>query len=366
MQNTITCPHCKKDFGLSDTLIHRFKEEADLRSKEENERKIKEAQEKTRKELEEKEKKRDQEFKERELLLEKNARKLEEEKKKNKEIEESYEKRRKEDEGRIREEVSKKSAEDHRLEKLQYEKKFGDMQKALEEAQRKGRRGSSELQGEVLELDLEEQLKTHFPVDEFLPVPKGVEGGDIWQKVIDKNGKLAGSILWETKRTKAWSPSWLPKLREDGRKIGASECILISDVLPSDIKSFHRKDNVWISNYEYAIHTARTLRFLVLSIAVAKSAVNHNDNELKAIRDYIISDAFRHKFESHQESVNALREGLTADKRATEIRWKKQEVQIDRLDRNSSQMYGELQGIIGDELPDIKTPDLLEEGKAEE
>ncbi len=343
MNTTITCIHCGKDIKLSDALSHELTEERE---------KIKKATEQeTRKRLQE-------EFENKEKVRDKE---IEEEKRKNKNLIEGLEKRKKEDEDKVREETAKAAAEKHRLEKMEWEKQKADQQKLIEELERKGKQGSQQLQGEVLELDLEKQLKIQFPQDEFLPVPKGVEGGDIWQKVSDKNGKLAGSILWETKRTKAWSPSWLPKLREDARKIGATECILISEALPSDVKSFHRKENVWISNYEYALHTARTIRFLILSIAAAKSAAGHNDDELRAIRDYITSDTFRHKFESHQESVKALKDDLTAEKRAAEIRWKKREIQIDRLDRNSSQMYVELQGIIGDKLPDIKTPDLLEE-----
>lgn len=227
--------------------------------------------------------------------------------------------------------------------------------------ERKSKQGSQQLQGEVLELDLEEQLRVQFPTDEFVPVPKGVEGADIWQKVADKQGKEFGSILWETKRTKAWSPSWLPKLREDARKVGATECIIVTNVLPNDVKYYHRKDNVWISNYEFAIQTARMIRFLIISVSSAKAGMSHNDEELNRIRQYITSDAFRHKFESHQESVNALREDLRSEMRTTEARWKKRSAQIERLDRNTSQMYGELQGIVP-ELEDLEPP-ALESGK---
>lgn len=349
MNTTIKCIHCGLEFKPSDAIAHELDEE--------KERILKTVEEDARKKFEEENAVREKERnKELELAVQKN-----------KELAESLasaEKKRKEEEERIREETvektSKEISEKHRLEKLEFEKKIGDMQKALEEAQRKGRQGSQQLQGEVLELDFEAQLKNQFPQDEFLPVPKGVEGGDIWQRVVDKNGNTAGSIIWETKRTKAWSPSWLPKLREDGRKIGASECILISEVLPQDVKSFSRKDNVWISNYEYALHTARTIRFFILSVAAAKSGAAHNDEELRAIRNYITSDAFRHKFESHQEAVKALKDDLSAEKRASEIRWKKRETQIDRLDRNSSQMYGELQGIVP-ELEDIE-PLTLDSG----
>lgn len=364
MQNTFLCPHCNKEIELSEALVHRFKEEANLQSKEENEKRIKEAQEKIRKELEEKERKKDQEFKEKELLLEANARKLEEERKKNIELEESFEKRRKEDQEKIREETSKEEAEKHRLEKLEWEKQKADMQKAIEEAHRKGKQGSQQLQGEVLELDFEEQLKQQFPHDEFLPIPKGVEGGDIWQKIRDEHGTEIGSIIWETKRTKAFAKSFLPKLRSDMRGINANEAILVTQTLPNDVKSFNRIENVWVTNYEYAIQVARMVRFLIMKVTATKlAATSHEDAELQKIRDFIISDSFRHKIEMHNDAVKQLREDHYSEMRTTQTRWRKREQQINALDTSVNQLYGDLQGIMGDSLPDLKSSNLLEEGE---
>ena len=336
MNSTIRCTHCGKDIQLTDALAHELAEETERIKKTVGE----ETRKKVRDEFEEKDKAQKLE--------------LEEEKKKHRELIETFEKKKKEDEEKIREQTSKEASEKYRLEKLEFEKKINDMQKALEEAQRKGKQGSQQLQGEVLELDLEGQLKNQFPFDEFLPVPKGVEGADIWQNVRDERGNAAGSILWETKRTKNFDKKWLPKLREDTRRVNASECILVTEVLPNDVKGFHRTDGVWVTSYEYAIRIARTVRFIILKVSAARASASHEDHEIKRIYEYITSEAFRHKFEAHFEGVKALRDDLTAEKRLTEIRWKKREAHIDRIDRSASQMYGELQGI-APELSDIKS-----------
>src|SRR3990167_2676707 len=169
MDNVIKCIHCGRDIKISDALAHELAEET--------ERIKKTVEEETRKkvlgEFEEKDKAQKLE--------------LEEEKKKNREIIEAFEKKKKEDEEKIREQSEKVASEKHRLEKLEFEKKINDMQKALEEAQRKGKQGSQQLQGEVLELDLEGQLKTQFPLDEFKPVPTGTRGGDIIQEIRNKH-----------------------------------------------------------------------------------------------------------------------------------------------------------------------------------
>lgn len=343
MKNTIKCIHCGREIELSDALAHELAEET--------ERIRKTTEDETRKRLTEEFAKREKERK-----LE-----LEDEKKKNRELIEAFEKKKKEDEEKVREQSLKESSEKYRLEKLEWEKQKADMQKALEDAQRKAKQGSQQLQGEVLELDLEGQLKNQFPLDEFLPIPKGVEGADIWQNVRDERGNIAGSILWETKRTKNFDKKWLAKLREDTRRVNASECILVTEVLPPDVKSFHRIDGVWVSGYEYALHIARTVRFLLFKIAVTKNSVSHEDEELRTIYNYITSDSFRHKIEAHNEAVKTLRDDLFSEIRTTQTRWKKRETQIARLDSSISQLYGELQGIIP-ELEDIKS---LPEGTEE-
>lgn len=299
--NTVTCPHCKKQVEISEAIVHEL--QAQVREEE------------------------------------------------RKNLKAEFEKNKAQEQAKIKEEAIKQVSEAARLEKLEFQKKISDMQKALEEAQRKGKQGSQQLQGEVLELDLEQKLIATFPNDEFLPVPKGVEGGDIWQKIKYKD-RIVGSILWETKRTKAWSNSWIIKLKDDAAKISASESIIVSEVLPENMKNFDRKDGVWITTYEHAIGICRYVRFLITSIYSIKLSANQTDQEWEKIRNYMLSDSFKHRMQAHFDGIQALREGFDAEKRATILRWKKQESQIEKLDTNTINFYGELKAIVS-ELPEI-------------
>jgi len=76
------------------------------------------------------------------------------------------------------------------------------MQKIIEELKEKSERGSQQLQGEVQELELEDFLKSNFPLDNIQPVPKGKRGADVIQIVINSQGKECGSIIWESKELK--------------------------------------------------------------------------------------------------------------------------------------------------------------------
>lgn len=363
--DSFICPHCKKTVEISDALKHQIKEQVLEGQKEERENWEKEIQIRLEKKIKEEfefekknavnelleAKERNKQLQEQLLELNKTMRdlrdqnerkELENEKKLNEQIE------------KIKEEATKTASEKARLKELELEKKLTDTQKALEDAQRKSQQGSQQLQGEVMELDLEQKLKSTFVFDEFCPIPKGIEGADIWQKVKNKHGQIAGSIVWEIKRTKAFSQGWLAKLREDARKINASICILVTEVMPDGVKHFERQSGVWICSQEYAVLLANVLRDSLLQVAIAKSAASHKDDKLQEIYDYIVSEAFRHKMEAHFESVQSLKDDLDIEKRSTERMWKKREIQIQRLDKSMSQMFGELQGIAGPALPSIK------------
>ncbi|HUD04534.1 MAG TPA: DUF2130 domain-containing protein, partial [Patescibacteria group bacterium] len=316
--NDIKCPHCGKLVHVDEVLRHQLektilKEESE-KQKEELE-KVRLAVEKSSEEKLEKERKAFQE----KLLKEQEER-------------ERFEKK-------ISEEASRKAAEEQRLKIREKDLQLDEIRRVNEDLKRKLEQGSQQRQGEVLELDLEEQLRAKFTNDEFVPIPKGVEGADIWQKV-KFQGKIVGSILWETKRTKAWSNGWIAKLKDDAGKISASESIIVSQVMPEGSASFDRKDGIWITTYEHAIGICRYVRFLITTVSSIKSSTSQTDEDWGQIRDYMLSDSFKHRMQAHFDGVKALRDGLDAEKRATLLRWKKQESQIEKLDTNTTNFYG--------------------------
>lgn len=220
--------------------------------------------------------------------------------------------------------------------------------------QQKTKQGSQQLQGEVLELDLEKQLRSNFPDDEILPVPKGVRGADVLQKVRNRAGKEAGTIIWEAKRAR-WNSLWISKLKEDLRTSAASEAILIVEELPEKLKNSGLVEGIWIASYQDALTLATTIRLLLMKVAAAKSAAENKDEKLEDLYRYITSDSFRHKIESQIESFIQLKSELDTEKRSMERIWSKREMQIARLERNTASLFGDLQGITGPALPSIKT-----------
>ena len=114
-------------------------------------------------------------------------------------------------------EVIKKEQEKNALKFREYDKQLKDQKDLIEEMKRKSEQGSMQMQGEVLELALEDILKSLYPFDLIEPVMKGFKGADVIQSVMNPFQQVCGKIIYESKRTKAFSDNWIEKLKEDQR-----------------------------------------------------------------------------------------------------------------------------------------------------
>ncbi|MCC6371949.1 MAG: DUF2130 domain-containing protein, partial [Bacteroidia bacterium] len=122
-----------------------------------------------------------------------------------------------EERGVISEVIKKQEQERTAMAFREYEKKLDDQKKLIEEMQRKAEQGSMQLQGEVQELALEELLRSAYPFDTIEEVAKGTRGADCMQHVKNNLGQACGKIIYESKRTKAFTNEWIEKLKMDMR-----------------------------------------------------------------------------------------------------------------------------------------------------
>ncbi len=359
--NTIICKHCGKEIEITEALLHqvedKVKKEVSKDLEKEIEKARSEAEEKAKSEFAKKNseeienlKKQNEQFRQQELKLLEEKKKLEE---KEKAMELENARKLDEERKRIEEKAVKDYEESQRMKDKEKDMQIENLKRMLEEANRKASGVSQQVQGEVLELDLEEQLKNAFPTDSIEPVAKGVRGGDIVQVVKNSMGKIAGTILWETKRAK-WTPSWLPKLREDARKVSASSSILVSEDLPKEITSFGFVDQVLVASYQYAVSLAVIVRRGIMQTAAAKSAAESKDETLEMVYQYLQSDAFRHRIEGYVESISLMRTDLDSERRSMERIWKRREMQIMKAELSISKLSGELEGIMGSSFPTVK------------
>jgi len=234
------------------------------------------------------------------------------------------------------------------------EQTIASMQKQIEELKRKAEQGSQQLQGEVQEIALEELLRTKFPLDEIAPVPKGEFGGDALQTVHGPGGEPCGTILWESKRTKAWSENWLPKLREDQRAAKADIAVIVSQALPKSVESFHCVDHVWVTHPRLALPVAMMLRQSLIDVARVRQSSEGVQTKAELVYQYLTGPRFRQRIQGIIEAFETLQKDLDAERKVITRQWAKREAQIERVMQGTIGMYGDLQGIAGQGLREIE------------
>ena len=215
-----------------------------------------------------------------------------------------------------------------------------------------------ETQGEVLEQDFEAQLRSFFVYDDIQPVPKGIRGADLIQTVRSPLGAGCGVLLWEAKNTKAWNAQWIPKLKEDMIEIRAAIAILVTVVLPDGVGRFGLVDGVWVSDPLSAIPLAAALRQQLLVVDRERQSSVGKNEKMELLYQYLAGTEFKQKIEGIVEAFTTMQEQLNTERRAMERQWKQRGKQIERVVKNTVGLYGDMQGIIGGQIPTIPALEL--------
>jgi len=399
MSDSIICPNCKQNIPLTEAITHqideKYKEEiANLKMQSENERqkliayskkRIEEEKVKTAKEVEVELKKKieeqmelkikdteneskelkDQKNKLQDQLLEltKGMRKLQDENRL-KEIE--MQKTFALEQEKLRNEEHVRIEEEFKLKLREKDKKLEDVVKSNEDLRRKLEQGSQQMQGEVLELEIEELLKKEFPFDEIKEVPKGVTGADIIQIVNSRQGRRCGAILWETKRTKNWSNQWIIKLRNDQRVVKAEIAVLVSEVVPEFISHFGQHEGIWISGFKYITSLAYALRTQLIEVSTAKASLDGQKGKMETLFQYVNSVEFTHRVEAILESFSNMQEEIEKERRWFAQKWAREDKNLRKVFDNTMGMSGDLESITGKSVLKLKEVEMLPGGSDDE
>ncbi|NPC59307.1 DUF2130 domain-containing protein [Caenimonas soli] len=254
---------------------------------------------------------------------------------------------------------AKREAEDGmRLKVAEKDQAIASMQQKIEELKQKAEQGSQQLQGEVLELELEQLLRAKFPFDLIEPVPKGEFGGDALHRINSPSGTACGTILWESKRTRNWSDAWLVKLREDQRSAKAEVCVLVSQTLPKGIETFDLMDGVWITSPRTAIPVAMMLRQGLVDITQTRALSVGQLTKAEMVYQYLTGPRFKQRIEAIVEAFSVMQEDLDRERKVIMKQWAKRQEQIERVMGATVGMYGDLQGIAGKSLHEIEGLEL--------
>ena len=232
------------------------------------------------------------------------------------------------------------------------------MKRQIEALKQKSEQGSMQTQGEAAEIVLEDTLGAAFPIDGFVPVAKGVSGADVRQDVTGPNG-VAGSILWESKRTKNWTAGWLAKLRDDQRASGCEVAVITSHALPEGVDSFGIVDGIWVCAPRFAVPLATSLRQALIDVAGAKGRAMGQETKMEMVYDYLTGTQFKQRVDAIVERFEDMQDNLRKERVFIEKQWALRAKQIDLVIASTVGMHGDLQGIAGRAMPEIESVEAL-------
>ena len=254
-------------------------------------------------------------------------------------------------------EIRKSVESQSNLKISEYQKVIEQLNNQLKEAQRKAEQGSTQLQGEVQELAIEEWLKDEFPFDSIEEIKKGERGADCLQTVNDGNQFNCGTIYYESKRTKNFQPSWIEKFKADIRSKNADIGVLVTQAMPSDMDHLGLRHGVWICSFDEFKGLATALRISIIQRSTAIITQENKGEKMGMLYDYLTSNEFQLAMEALGEGFTQMKLDLDTEKRAMQKIWGKREKQIDKVFLNANHMYGSVKGIAGNSL---KSVELLE------
>ena len=251
-------------------------------------------------------------------------------------------------------EMAEKIRNDESLKRAELQKQLDDQKKLVDEMKRKAEQGSMQLQGEVQELAIEQYLKDAYPADTIENIKTGARGADVLQLVMSSSGRECGKIYYESKRTKDYQASWLPKFREDMRASSADIGVLVTDVLPKGMNRFDQIDGIWVCTFTEFKAMSLLMRDSLLRIQEKVVSQENKGDKMVMLYDYLSSNEFRAHIEAIVEGFTSMRNNLEKEKKMMYKSWKEREKQIDKVIENTVGMYGGIKGIAGGAVKEIK------------
>jgi hypothetical protein len=248
--------------------------------------------------------------------------------------------------------------DEYSLKLAEKDKIISDIGEQLKDLQRKQEQGSQQLQGEVQELVLEKSLKAWFPTDTIDEVPKGFEGADCIQRVVATDGRIAGSIIWESKRTKNWNDEWLKKLRADQHRASGEVAALVSSALPAGVAAFAYCDGVWVTNLACVQGLATALRRGLLDLYRARKSEEGRASKMDMVYQYLSGPVFAQRVQNIMSAFGEMKADLDKEKAALSRIWSKREKQIAMLVENTASLHGEVSGYLGQDVKPVASLDL--------
>lgn len=266
---------------------------------------------------------------------------------------------------KIEEQKTAAKENEYQLRMREMEKQLEDQKRLVEEMKRRAEQGSSQLQGEVQELILEEMLRSNFPFDLVCEVGKGSRGADCILTIRNNIGQECGKIIFESKRTKHFDKGWIEKLKTDMRSTAADIGVIVTKSMPDNLSQFGQLEGIWICTFDEVAALVHVLRDGIIKVYGAARSQENRGDKMHMLYDYLTSNEFGEQWKAIREGFMAMKLSIQKERDAMEKLWKAREKQLEKVLLNASHIKGSIEGIAGSEniqlnLLDDNDPLLLE------
>ena len=271
---------------------------------------------------------------------------------------------------RVKEENASKDLEIGRLE-LEKERQ-NEIIKRLQDKSKSG-----ELEGEVLELAVENQLRNLHPRDNIKEVKRGNYGADIEQSVLTNTGSVAGKILWECKKHKKWQNSWLNTIRKNALEFNADTMVIVTTTMPKGMETFGKVDDVFICKYSEVPVVSQLLNHAVLKAHRDNQRGEHMMSIHERVSEYISGPEFAMVMRVVIKAYEDFEDDLRKEEQYMKTRWKARRGYLSEVIDSITSLAGKLEYLgaghfevmqeIGSQIPPaLPEPVIIEEVEIEE
>ncbi|HEY0652565.1 MAG TPA: DUF2130 domain-containing protein [Chryseosolibacter sp.] len=257
-------------------------------------------------------------------------------------------------------EEAEKVREEERLKNAELQKKLDDQVRLVNEMKRKSDQGSMQMQGEVQELAIESYLQATFSRDAIEEVSKGKRGGDCVHIVKDDYQRVCGKILYESKRTKHFSYEWISKMKDDMRLQQADLGVIVTDVFPDGMTRFGLLDGIWVCSFVEFKALAVLFRHNLIRIGEVIASQENKGDKTQMIYQYVTGNEFKQKLEASFESYRDMLDDLQKEKTLLTSQWAKREKRLMKAMESLVSLYGDVRGIAGGAVQEIRSLELPE------
>jgi hypothetical protein len=244
---------------------------------------------------------------------------------------------------KIRRAAQQQLFQEHQLKDAEKNKQLEALRRQIEDLKRNAEQGSEQLQGDVQELELERTLREHFPKDQIEAVKTGVRGADILQTVKSDDGKICGTILWESKRVRNWKDGFVEKLLRDKSEAQADVAVLVTNVLPDHVVHLGSIKGVLLSTFGLAVCLATTLRVNLSLLGHTCLALSGQEDQKTRLFAYFMSPQFHEKMSMIADQLQQMQDDLRREKASITRTWSKREEQIEMVMFATAGVAGALQ-----------------------